>query len=60
VNGLLCEPKSEALRAAIETMQRDPELAQRLGTAARAEIETKFSLDRIVDKELSLLKGLVA
>jgi glycosyltransferase involved in cell wall biosynthesis len=51
VNGLLLAPGDiEGLAAAIRRLLEDAELRERLGSAARATIETHFSLPDAMDK----------
>lgn len=51
VNGLLLAPGDiEGLAAAIRRLLEDPALRERLGSAARATIETHFSLPDAMDK----------
>lgn len=46
VSGILYEPGDEvALAAALERLWRDPEMARRLGTAARRRYEERFTLE---------------
>lgn len=55
VNGLLVAPGDiDALAAAIERLMRDPMLRQRLGTAARATVEARFSLESMIERLLRL------
>ena len=58
VNGLLCEPSSEAIRLAIEEVLGDRALRERLGRNARAYIEQHCSLDKILNEEFELLQEL--
>lgn len=57
--GLLCPPTVEGLRAAITKLAQDRDLRTRLGEAARSHAINHYSLDTIVEQELSLLSGLV-
>lgn len=55
VNGLLVAPGDiDALSTAIDRLMRDPLLRQRLGTAARATIEARFSLESMIERLLDL------
>jgi glycosyltransferase involved in cell wall biosynthesis len=47
----------DALAAAITRLAADPELRQRLGTAAAADVTTRFSLERITDLWEKALAG---
>ena len=53
--GVLVEPDDvEALHGAIDSLVRDPERARAMGRAARQEVESRFSFDRMVDSFESL------
>ncbi len=52
--GLLADTNSHSLRAAIKQLLDDPDCARRLGDAARREIESTVSLDRVVEMELAV------
>lgn len=55
VNGLLVPPGDvRALAAAIDRLLREPSLRQRLGAAARASIEARFSLESAIERLLEL------
>lgn len=58
-NGLVCEPDAGSLRVAIQRAMDDGGLRERLGREARIFTEQHFSLERVVDLELSMLNGLV-
>ena len=45
VNGLLSEPTNESVRLALTRLLRDPELQQRLGSAAAEDVLRRFSWD---------------
>jgi glycosyltransferase involved in cell wall biosynthesis len=60
VTGLLCEPRPECLRAAIKEVLHDHELATRMRMAARSYVAQRFSLDKVVEMELSLLDEVAA
>jgi glycosyltransferase involved in cell wall biosynthesis len=60
VTGLLCEPRPESLRAAIRELLNDQALGIRLGAAACASVSDRFSLERVVEMESSLLEEVVA
>jgi glycosyltransferase involved in cell wall biosynthesis len=58
VDGLLVEAGSvPALAEALETLARDPDLAERLGRAARQKIEAGFSPDRSAQLLLDLVRS---
>jgi glycosyltransferase involved in cell wall biosynthesis len=57
-NGLLCELDPESIRAAIQRALGDPDLRARLGRNGRKYIEENFSLQRVVNLELTLLSEL--
>jgi glycosyltransferase involved in cell wall biosynthesis len=51
--GLLVPPRdAEALRAAVERLLADPELRERLGSAARARARERFGWDAVVERTL--------
>jgi len=54
--GLLCQPSPVAIAAALERLLEDDLLRGELGQAARAYAEKAYSLDRIVEMELSTLR----
>jgi glycosyltransferase involved in cell wall biosynthesis len=56
--GLLSDNDSSSLRAAVERLLRDRELATRLGGRARERIERDFDLERILDREMEVLEEL--
>lgn len=57
-NGLLCETNSRSLRSAITRALDNPELRSKLGRSARRFVEQNFSLDRVLEMELSIIKEL--
>jgi glycosyltransferase involved in cell wall biosynthesis len=58
--GLLVPPGDPAaLRAAIDRLLADPELRQRLGTAARLRIEELCGWDRVIDRTLEAYEAAV-
>ncbi len=59
VNGLLAEPDEAAFAAAVARVLGDPALACRLGTAGRALVETRWSLDGAVDRVEAALRAVV-
>ena len=57
VNGLLVPPgDADALATALLALMRTPDLADRLGSAARSTIETRYSFDRMI-REFDRLYG---
>ena len=54
--GLLSRTDSESLRNAIVRLLEDRDLADKLGTSARAEMISTVSLDRVAKKELAVYK----
>jgi glycosyltransferase involved in cell wall biosynthesis len=57
-NGLLIPPAdSAALRLALARLLSDQDLAAKLGTQARRDAESCYSLNKIVDKYLELYQG---
>lgn len=59
VDGLLVEPETEALHAAVRGILSDQALRIKLGEAARARVLKDFALERVVDMELSLYAKLL-
>jgi glycosyltransferase involved in cell wall biosynthesis len=56
--GLLFDRDDEsAVKSAVERLDREPDLAARLGAAARAEAEKRFALDRVVARLEALYRG---
>jgi glycosyltransferase involved in cell wall biosynthesis len=55
--GWLCGTDAQSMHAAIEHLLSDPELRKRLGANARKFIEENYSLERIVEMEINLLKN---
>lgn len=61
VNGLLCPPgDSRAFAAALERLRESPELAARLGSAARRSIVESHTWPMVVETILALAKDAVA
>lgn len=55
VNGLLVEPEDyQGLAQALLTLLNNPELARHYGQAARATVEARYSLDRVLDSLIAL------
>lgn len=55
-NGILCDTDSSSIRDAIITLVHDEALKCKLGENARITIVDSYSLDRLVEKELQLMK----
>jgi glycosyltransferase involved in cell wall biosynthesis len=56
--GLLFDRDDEAgLRASARRLESEPGLAARLGAAARAEVEARYALDRVVERLETLYAG---
>ncbi|MFC1907126.1 glycosyltransferase family 4 protein [Chloroflexota bacterium] len=53
-NGVLCDTNSKSIRQAIVSVMEDEGLKQRLGEKARKTIEQRFSLEKLINKELGL------
>jgi glycosyltransferase involved in cell wall biosynthesis len=61
INGLLVESEDyHNLAKAILTLLRDPELARKIGSAARSRIEQHYSLDRISDIYVELYRRIAS
>ncbi len=59
-NGLLVEPNNvEGLYESIKELLTNPGLAAQLGCEARKTVESRFSIDRIVDKYIRLYQELL-
>ena len=56
VNGYLCAPTAAGVRAAVMTLGEQPTLSARLGQAAREYVVANFSLDRVVEREVALIR----
>ncbi|MBI4341823.1 MAG: glycosyltransferase family 4 protein [Candidatus Omnitrophica bacterium] len=59
VNGWLCEPEAQPLADAIRTVLDDAALQASLGEQARRHVVERYSLDRVLDLELELLRAVV-
>lgn len=57
-NGYLCDTSSESIREGIQKLLSYPSLRQKLGQKARAFAVDNFSLDHVVDLELSVFEDL--
>lgn len=53
VTGLLCGTHAQSQREAIDKLMKDKMLRQRLGAAARRQIEEKQTIERLVNDELA-------
>jgi glycosyltransferase involved in cell wall biosynthesis len=53
-NGLLCGKDAYSIRHAIEVLMKDNRLRRKLGNEARRTMESRFSLEKILDKEIQL------
>jgi glycosyltransferase involved in cell wall biosynthesis len=61
VDGFLVEPGDvEAAADRLAALARDPELRERLGTAAREDIRERYSVARLVDDVDRLYRSLLA
>jgi len=58
VDGLLVAPTAQAVRAAVERVLDEPSLAEKLGDAARRTVETRYDLDKLLTREITLLATL--
>lgn len=58
--GLLCEPRTQAIRSALVRVLEDPALAARLGDRARQYIVENFSLKRVAEWERRLIREMAA
>ena len=59
-NGILCDTDSKSIREAIISVMEEEGLKQTLGKKARITIEQRFSLEKLIDKELELYSQLFA
>lgn len=59
-NGVLCSTDPESIRKALFTVFNDESLRNRLSQNARKTITENFSIDKYLEKELSLYKGLIS
>ncbi|MBD3305802.1 glycosyltransferase [candidate division KSB3 bacterium] len=57
--GWLCRPDAQSIRAAIQHLVSQPLLRTRLGQHARKYVLEHFSLDKIVESEIALLREAV-
>jgi len=54
--GFLCEPDPESLAEAIGTLQADEDLQRRLGENARRHVIERYSIERVLQLELAVLR----
>jgi len=59
-NGILCDTDSNSIREAILRVMNDKELKDTLSMNARKTVEEKFSLGKLIEKELELYSQLFA
>jgi hypothetical protein len=52
--GLLVENTPEAVRAAVERLERDPDLARRLAAAGREMVANEFTIERMAESTLAV------
>ncbi|MCC6536252.1 MAG: glycosyltransferase family 4 protein [Bryobacterales bacterium] len=57
--GLLTENDPREVRAALERLERDPALAQRLAAEARARFAARFTAERMADATLAVYREIV-
>jgi glycosyltransferase involved in cell wall biosynthesis len=61
VTGFLVPPREpEALAARLAAVLRDPDLRERLGAAARADVSARFSIARVQEEHLALYRRMLA
>ena len=58
-NGYLCQPDSASIRAALDKVFGNPDLAARMGAAAREQVLRRYALERVVSLELELYDDLL-
>jgi len=58
-NGILCDTDSNSIRGAIVSLIEKEELKKKLGINARKTIEERFSLEKLLGKELDLYHSLL-
>lgn len=56
--GLLCGTDPDSIRAAVDRVMTEPELAAEMGRAAREDVERNCSLERVIEMELDILTEL--
>ena len=59
-NGLLVENTPQAIAAAIRLLRDDPDLARRLGTAARRTVIERFTVDRMVRRTMEIYRQVLS
>jgi glycosyltransferase involved in cell wall biosynthesis len=57
--GWLCPPDAGGFREAIATVLADAALRERLGRAARADVERRHSVEAVAESELAIIRELV-
>lgn len=60
VDGLLCPPDADSLQATLARLLNDEALMARLGQAARRYAVDHLALDRVVEREMSILEEIIA
>jgi len=58
-DGYLCQTDAESIAEAISTVLGDSELSARIAVGARATVESKFSLEQVVEIESSQIRRLL-
>ena len=56
VNGIICTTKVDDIKAKIEFVLDNLSIANKISKNARKDITNKFSIDKLVDKEINILK----
>jgi glycosyltransferase involved in cell wall biosynthesis len=59
-NGILCDTDPESIREAITRLLNDANLRKQMGNSARRFVVENFSLEKVLDLELSLIHELMA
>lgn len=60
VTGLLCQPKDpQSIAEQVIRVLRDPELSRRLGDRARQEVEARFSVEILADRNVAWYRSCV-
>lgn len=59
-NGFLVQNSAEAIACAITELQREPDLARRLGVTARQTVEERFTIDLMVSRTLAVYHEVLA
>jgi glycosyltransferase involved in cell wall biosynthesis len=58
--GILCDTDKDSIRLAIDYLFEDADRRQILARRARADIETKFSLEKVLSQEISLYETILS